>query len=152
MKIRNKKRFSIVIAAFILLPAGVILGLNGFFGGGAEIPSDTMTRGLVGYWSFDEGSGATSTDISGNGNDGTLTNSPKWTTGKVSSALQFDGINDYVNMEDNTTASPLSFTSQAFSIEAWIKLDAIGGNHSIFSRRVLFLLLVCTPPPCPSPM
>lgn len=35
--------------------------------------------GLVGYWKFDEGSGVTAKDSSGNGNDGTLVNGPTWT-------------------------------------------------------------------------
>ena len=48
--------------------------------------------GLVGYWTFEEGSGSTTQDVSGNGNTGTLTNSPTWTTGKVGNyALDFDG-------------------------------------------------------------
>ncbi len=41
-------------------------------------PIDT---GLVGNWTFDEGSGTTAYDRSGNGNNGTLTNGPTWTTG-----------------------------------------------------------------------
>jgi len=36
---------------------------------------------LVGYWPLDEGTGSTAYDRSGNGNDGTLTRSPWWTTG-----------------------------------------------------------------------
>lgn len=36
--------------------------------------------GLVGYWRFDEGTGTVAYDSSGNGNDGTLVNSPTWTT------------------------------------------------------------------------
>ncbi|MBI5595921.1 MAG: VCBS repeat-containing protein [Elusimicrobia bacterium] len=36
------------------------------------------TTGLVGLWHFDEGSGTTAADASGNGLDGTLVNSPLW--------------------------------------------------------------------------
>jgi hypothetical protein len=36
---------------------------------------------LVVYYNFDEGSGSTVTDLTGNGNTGTLTNSPGWVTG-----------------------------------------------------------------------
>src|SRR3989338_5884576 len=54
------------------------------------------TNGLVGYWAFDEGSGTTAGDSSGNGNNGTLVNGPTWTAGKVGSqAISFDGSNDY---------------------------------------------------------
>tara|TARA_R100001530_G_scaffold19786_1_gene16632 strand:+ start:1916 stop:2629 length:714 start_codon:yes stop_codon:yes gene_type:complete len=37
-------------------------------------------EGLLGYWKFDEGSGSTAFDGSGNGNNGTLENSPPYTT------------------------------------------------------------------------
>lgn len=37
------------------------------------------TNGLVGHWKFDEGSGTTAADSSGNGNNGTLSG-PTWTT------------------------------------------------------------------------
>ena len=33
---------------------------------------------LVGHWTLDDGSGTTITDISGNGNDGTLVDNPTW--------------------------------------------------------------------------
>jgi hypothetical protein len=62
------------------------------------------TTGLVGYWNFDEGSGTTAADSSGNGNNGTLTNGPTWTAGKVGSgALSFDGTNNYVNAGSNSS-------------------------------------------------
>ena len=38
----------------------------------------TDESGLVGLWHFDEGSGDTAADNSGNGNDGTLFNNPQW--------------------------------------------------------------------------
>ncbi len=56
----------------MLLATGVTLGLNGFFGGGGSIPSDTFTRGLVGYWGFEEGGGFTAYDTSGNNNNGSV--------------------------------------------------------------------------------
>ena len=40
----------------------------------------TGTSGVVGYWRFEEGSGAVAIDSSGKGNEGTLFNSPAWTT------------------------------------------------------------------------
>jgi len=53
--------------------------------------------GLVGYWKFDEGSGTTACDNSGNDNTGTLVNGPSWVEGKSGKALRFDGENDYVD-------------------------------------------------------
>ena len=62
---------------------------------GADIAS-----GLVSSWSFDEGSGTTSTDSSGSGNTAVLTNGPTWSTNTHNGSgysISFDGVNDYVN-------------------------------------------------------
>jgi len=90
--------------------------------------------GLVGYWKFDEGSGITAGDSSGNNNNGTLENSPIWVDGKYGKALSFDGVNDYVVL------SPLNLSSSdSLTIMAWIKspLQKPGyvfyhGNHGEF--------------------
>ena len=58
MKHLKKKKLVIAIGAGIvvlLFSVGTGLALNGYFGGGGAIASDTSTRGLVGYWKFDEG-------------------------------------------------------------------------------------------------
>jgi hypothetical protein len=52
----------------------------------------------VGYWKFDENTGTSAADLSGNGYTGTLTNGPTWTTGKYGKALNYNGVNQYVNM------------------------------------------------------
>src|SRR3990167_7744794 len=56
-----------------------------------------ITTGLVSHWKMDETTGTTATDSVGT-NNGTLTNGPTWTTGKLNNALSFDGSNDYVSM------------------------------------------------------
>ena len=42
-------------------------------------PPTGNEAGLVGYWNFNEGSGNTITDLSGNGNNGTI-NGASWST------------------------------------------------------------------------
>jgi hypothetical protein len=55
----------------------------------AEINSGMSTTmsgnesGLIGYWNFDEGSGTVANDLTANGNDGTLLNSPAWISSGV---------------------------------------------------------------------
>ncbi|MDI6891330.1 MAG: hypothetical protein QMC83_10420, partial [Thermodesulfovibrionales bacterium] len=88
-----------------------------------------MTRGLVGYWSFDEGAGQYAYDGSGNANNGTLTNGPKWTTGKSGGALSFDGIDDYVDCGNKPS---LDFSTNDFTVEVWAK--AVGGT---FGRGII---------------
>ena len=54
---------------------------------------DGRDAGLVAAYGFDEGSGTTVTDASGNGNTGTITNATWAATGKYGKALQFNGTN-----------------------------------------------------------
>ncbi len=75
-------------------------------------------EGLVAYYSFDEGKGNVLQDSSGNGNDGTIYGA-KWVDGKYGKALEFDGINDYVDCEH---VSSLNFDNNAnFTVEVWLK-------------------------------
>jgi len=50
------------------------------------------------YWKFDESSGDIAYDSSVHGYDGTI-NGSTWTTGKLNSGLEFDGVDDYVYMD-----------------------------------------------------
>ena len=67
------------------------------------------------------GSGTTWTDLSGNGNIGTLTNGPTYSSANGGSIV-FDGSNDYVNF---SFASP-----QAETIIVWVRSSTINWNQS----------------------
>ena len=58
--------------------------------------------GLVGYWSFNEGTGIRAGDASGQWEDGALTGTPaggnSWVDGKRGKTLTFDGNADYVKI------------------------------------------------------
>jgi hypothetical protein len=85
---------------------------------------------LVAYWSFDEGSGTTAYDSSGNGLDGTLNGDPQWVIGKVGGALEFDG-DDSVEIPHNDL---LSITDE-ITITAWTYMNAnASGEMSIVSK------------------
>lgn len=77
---------------------------------------------LVGAWSFDEGTGGTSADASGKGNDGALLNGPAWADGVAGKALVFDG-SDAVEVPNN--GSVFNLTS-SWAIVAWAKPAAAG--------------------------
>src|SRR5579871_6361430 len=64
--------------------------------------------GLVAAYNFDEGTGTTVHDASGNGNNGTLVNATWSTSGKYGDALSFNGSNAMVNIPD---AASLHLTS-----------------------------------------
>jgi hypothetical protein len=53
-----------------------------------------ISEGLIGWWMFDEGTGTTVADSSGNGHDGFFVDgTPEWVTGMYGKALKFDGEN-----------------------------------------------------------
>jgi hypothetical protein len=60
--------------------------------------------GAIGVWHFDEGTGTTASDSSGNDYHGTI-NGATWVDGKISKALDFDGTTDYVRMIGISTYS-----------------------------------------------
>jgi prepilin-type N-terminal cleavage/methylation domain-containing protein len=73
---------------------------------GSDLFMPSPHSGLVGYWSFDEGTGTIAYDLSGYGNNGTLVNGTTWVDGKIGKALSFDGSDDYLvadNIKVNTT-------------------------------------------------
>ena len=62
--------------------------------------------------------GTTWTDLSGNSNNGTLTNGPTFNAGNMGSIL-FDGTNDYVNMGISTYCNLINI-----SVSVWIKVTS----------------------------
>ena len=77
---------AVYVSVFIL-----VLGLIGTISEAQEDPS------LVGWWTFDEGSGSVAADSSGNGNDGTLNGPVEWTPdGKLGGAMKFTGPYNFV--------------------------------------------------------
>ena len=73
------------------------------------IPGDTSPCAApVAQWNFEEGTGTTAFDTSGNSNNGvfgTGSSAPSWTTGKIGKGLLFDGINDTLNTGSITSSS-----------------------------------------------
>lgn len=87
---------------------------------------------LVLYFSFDEGVGDKATDKSGNNHVGALKNGVKWTKdGKQGGALQFDGIDDQVEVP----VSPKLDIKKEITLEAWIFPDSAPGDSNLFGRR-----------------
>ena len=53
--------------------------------------SEGFRENIVRGWLFDEGSGKTAKDASGNGNDGRIEGKAEWVEGVFGPALRFDG-------------------------------------------------------------
>ena len=78
---------------------------------------------LVAHWEFDDGSGTTALDSSGNGYDATLFGNPVWVPGQIGGALEFDGTDDYVDLPISSLLS--SLTNSTFAI--WVDFSNAGG-------------------------
>ncbi|MBU4331975.1 LamG domain-containing protein, partial [Patescibacteria group bacterium] len=77
----------------------------------------------IAYWNFDENNASTTNDISG-ANNGTLTGEGWRTSGKVNSAILFDGVDDRVSVGANAA---INLQNKAeYSISAWIKPNSDG--------------------------
>ena len=72
--------------------------------------------GLVAAYGFEEGFGPQAMDVTGNGNNGAISEAVR-VPGRSGGALQYDGINDYVSVNDS---SPLDLTTR-MTLEAWVK-------------------------------
>jgi hypothetical protein len=104
----------IYLCSFVL-----VLGLT------TTVANADIADGLVAYWPLNEGKGATTSDLSGNGNDGTLNGGPIWVDGKFGGALDFDGTDDHV---DCGNPSILDFGTSNFTVSAWIKTTNAAGE------------------------
>ncbi|MCD6229962.1 MAG: DUF2341 domain-containing protein, partial [Candidatus Diapherotrites archaeon] len=83
--------------------------------------------GLVGSWHFSEGSGTKAADSSGNGNDGTLTNGPVWSTGKFGGGLEFDGADDYIVAGNDGSLD----AAGEITVEAWVKFEDLTNSYYV---------------------
>jgi hypothetical protein len=113
----------------------VISAQNAFgeSGNSAQV-SATPTSDLVAHWKFDENSGLSAADSSGNNNTGSLVNAPIWVApGKLGpSCLLFNA-----GMLESVTApssSSLNNPVKAITIAAWILANDWGGNRRIVQK------------------
>jgi hypothetical protein len=91
--------------------------------------SDDLSTGdpcIVARYDFDEGSGTTATDSSGNGLDGSIVGA-SWATGVVGSALDFSGGGSWVDLGND----PAFDIEADISIEAWIYVYGSTGDHQM---------------------
>jgi YVTN family beta-propeller protein len=113
---------------FSTMPAGIAFSPNGKY---AYISNNVTNKIIVidtgntlkGWWKFDETSGTTAGDVSGNGNNGTVYGAT-WSGG----ALSFDGVDDYVNVGNG-------LYNQELTIQCWIYPTEIR-QQVIFSKEM----------------
>ena len=87
---------------------------------------------MIAWWPLDETSGTTVADIAGFPTNGTHFNGPVPVPGKVNGALSFDGINDYVEVNDHPT---INFGAGNLSLDTWIRTNDANGIKVILDKR-----------------
>ena len=138
--------FNLTIPDVLTLEAGTQICKNGgvltyttLVNNGGTI-SDSCGGPIV-HWTLDEGSGQTAADSSGNSRDATLGsiagtdgNDPSWVTCTIGgNALEFDGVDDYVEDPDGELyINGLT----AFTASAWIKSDVTGTDRGFLHTIV----------------
>ena len=107
----------------------------------SKSPVNSLTSGLVGYWTFDgkDTNWATNktNDLSGNDNTGPLTNMSTTTSpvkGKMGQGLRFNGSTQSILIG---SASTLNITSSV-TVSAWVKFSIVPGFYKgIVGRGVI---------------
>jgi len=135
---KGMKRKIVTVLKLTLLLASMLFSFPLF---GFVIKPAKGESGLVGWWKLDEGAGYNLIDSSGNGNTGVTNppppNGPAWVTGRYGNALSFDGVNDYVDIDNNYGLDPTA----EITVEAWVYLrayvDNTGQASAIISRTHL---------------
>jgi PKD repeat protein len=95
--------------------------------------TNTMTKtgfvtvhrtGLVAAYGFNESSGTRVEDVSGKGNHGTISGATRTSNGRYGRALNFDGTNDWVTVNDAASLDPTG----GMTLEAWVYPTATPTN------------------------
>lgn len=114
----KKYLFLFILAIFYLLPTVADAGSIGR-------PSNNL--GLIGYWSFNEGTSTKAGDFSGTGNTGTLTGTtlPAWVDGKRGKALDFDGSSGYVDLFNPSSL----YATGDVTLSAWVYPHSLNSSQ-----------------------
>ena len=82
-------------------------------------PIAMVDPNMLGWWKFDSAAGSTAIDWSGNGNHGEIRGGAEWVEGYANTALNFDGIDNYVFT--GKTAGDLGIEgAEPKSVTAWV--------------------------------
>ena len=134
--IKGSRKF--LILAILLLPYSLFIIPNSVAAATLSKPPNNL--GLVGYWSFNEGTSTQATDFSGRGKTGTFAGSVSWVSGKLGTGVSTgnstsDKITTDVDIGSDWTASvwfkyPLTSTGST-----WHTLFRGSNDHQIIVQR-----------------
>ncbi len=106
---------------------------DGVFYGRLSIqPGIIPTNGLRLFYNFDTNESGIVTDLSGNGNTGTVFGATWTPNGKIGGAYNFNGTNNYIQAADSDSLD----IRGAFTVSAWVKRTGTSpGAHAIVAKH-----------------
>jgi hypothetical protein len=93
------------------------------------ILASTAQADLIGWWTFDEGSGTTAYDSSGSGHDAEILETPIWGDGPQG----FSGALDFSTTRGANTGTYIPTTTGVFTFTCWHKWAGTGNIQHFFS-------------------
>ena len=97
------------------------------------LPPNSLANGLLAHYTFDEGSGNTVVDHSGNGHNGVLMGGTWISDGEFGGALHLGG-------SDNVTVANFPTALTSLSVSAWVRTTSMpdDGYETIVSTEIVF--------------
>ena len=86
-------------------------------------------KSLVLCFTFDQDSGETVRDLSGNGNDGVIKGKPKFADGKYGRGLELKAPNDYIEVPDSD-----SLDVEEVTAVAWVNLPDVNTDQKVVGK------------------
>ena len=95
----------------------------------AQVPNYVPTTGLVAYYGFN----GNANDLSGNGNNGTVTGATLTTDrfGNNSSAYSFNGANNQIAIANSTSLNIQNFNG--ISMAVWVKYNVLSSPSALLN-------------------
>jgi PKD repeat protein len=112
-------------------------GTNTASAGDIAISVRTPGNPFIASYSFDESSGTTVTDASGNGHNGTIVGATRTSAGRRGGALEFNGTSSFVSVNP----TPAMDLTSGMTLSAWVKPTALGGWRPIILKSELSYVL-----------
>jgi hypothetical protein len=112
---------------------------------GAPLPA------FVAHYQFNEASGTSAADATGNGKTATVNGGGTWIAGRIGNAVNLSGTSQYVSIPAGILAG-----ASACTIATWVRLDTIANWVRIFdlgtgSTANMFLTAPASPSPAAAP-
>jgi hypothetical protein len=89
---------------------------------------------LAAWWDLDDGAGTVVLDSSGNGHNGEAFGNPAWVEGIHGGAMEFDGVDDRIEMPTTSPAQGFPATDGEVTWALWFKTGSGTGSRTLIAQ------------------